>query len=123
MVALHPGDDGEFTGLSEDRRNVLEFVRMYSFINADVLDDAELEMFFNMREEPGSKFKTCKSLEDVCKTFVNQRLTVVFNNVWMLYKIAATVAVISTASVERCFPSLLYIKNRLRNTMGWSLFL
>ena len=92
---------------------------MYPAIKTDRLSSSEIEHFsFFVRGHSG--LKNCVALSDVVVEFLrspNQELVMMFPNIFLVYQIAASLAV-STAGVERSFSSMKYLKNRLRSTMS-----
>ncbi|CAN1277350.1 hypothetical protein LINPERPRIM_LOCUS16301 [Linum perenne] len=63
------------------------------------------------------RFKGLKGIAELSRRMVETRKHILYPNVYLLIKLALLLPV-ATASVERAFSAMGYIKNKLRNRMG-----
>ena len=118
MAALNPADS--FT--SFDANKVHRLAKFYpnDFSSSDLLRlDLQLETFIDdMRKD--EMFKGLNNLVDLSVKLVETKRDKVYHWVYLLIKLVLLLPV-ATASVERIFSAMTFIKNKLRNNMGDSL--
>nr|XP_043609826.1 uncharacterized protein LOC122581642 [Erigeron canadensis] len=79
------------------------------------LDD-QLDLFINdMRTD--ESFTGLKDIRELCRKLVEVNKHGTFDHVYLLIKLVLILPV-ATASVERAFSAMTYVKNKLRNRMG-----
>jgi hypothetical protein len=118
MAALNPAD----SFASFDANKVHRLAEFYpnEFSSSDLLRlDLQLETFIDdMRKD--ELFKGINNLVDLSVKLVETKRDKVYHWVYLLIKLVLLLPV-ATASVERIFSAMTFIKNKLRNKMGDSL--
>ncbi|XP_066320138.1 uncharacterized protein [Miscanthus floridulus] len=118
MATLNPAD----SFASFDANKVHRLAKFYpnNFSISDLLRlDLQLETFIDdMRKD--EMFKGLNNLVDLSVKLVEAKRDKVYHWVYLLIKLVLLLPV-ATASVERIFSAMTFIKNKLRNKMGDSL--
>jgi len=118
MAALNPAD----SFASFDANKVHRLAEFYpnEFSSSDLLRlDLQLETFIDdMRKD--ELFKGINNLVDLSVKLVETKRDKVYHWVYLLIKLVLLLLV-ATASVERLFSAMTFIKKKLRNKMGDSL--
>ncbi|XP_021775091.1 uncharacterized protein LOC110738954 [Chenopodium quinoa] len=115
MASLSPVD----VFSSFDKQKILKLDEYYEdeFSSADLLslDDQLGNYITNMRRD--DRFWGLNDLSELSMKLVETKKCQVFQQVYLLIKLVMILPV-ETASVERAFSSMNYVKNKLRNSMG-----
>src|SRR4051812_4786855 len=116
MACLDPSDS--FSNFDKD--NVLAMARLYpvDFVGESKIEDlsVQLENFLeNVRDD--SRLSNLKGVSDLCRKLVETKKHTSFPLVFLLVKLALILPV-ATATVEREFSAMKYIKSDLRNRIG-----
>jgi hypothetical protein len=118
MAALNPTD--YFASFDANKVHRLAEFYPNEFSSSDLLRlDLQLENFINdMRKD--ELFKGINNLIDLSVKLVEIKRDKVYHWVYLLIKLVLLLPV-ATASLERIFSAMTFIKNKLRNKMGDSL--
>ncbi|XP_075082580.1 uncharacterized protein LOC142166872 [Nicotiana tabacum] len=81
----------------------------------------ELDIYIDYVRETGNEFSNLKRLGDLSKTLVKTNLHMTWRLVYLLVKLSLILHV-ATATVERVFSSMKYVKNDLRSRIGDEFF-
>ncbi|CAN1302668.1 Zinc finger MYM-type protein 1 [Linum perenne] len=115
LACLSPND----AFAAYDKQMVLNLARFYPTEFSDVqiiFLEHQLETYiFNM--QANDYFKGLKGIEELSMKMVKTKKHLVYPLVYLLLKMALILPV-ATASVERAFSAMTYVKNKLRNRMG-----
>ncbi|CAN1156275.1 hypothetical protein LINPERHAP2_LOCUS20859 [Linum perenne] len=115
LACLSPND----SFAAYDKQMVLNLARFYSTEFSDVqiiFLEHQLETYiFDM--QANDDFKGLKGIEELSMKMVKTKKHLVYPLVYLLLKMALILPV-ATASVERAFSAMTYVKNKLRNRMG-----
>ena len=102
-----------------DKEKLIRLVKFYpyNFLGTDILAlDSQLQNFiFDMRSN--DIFLELQGVSELAEKLVSTRKHETFPLVYLLVKLALTLPV-ATATVERSFSAMKYVKNELRNRMG-----
>ncbi|XP_052137674.1 uncharacterized protein LOC127756357 [Oryza glaberrima] len=106
--------------LNFDKDKILEMARLYpdDFDSEHKIEElgCQLENFVeNIRDD--SRFCNLKGLADLCKKLVEKKKHTSYHLVFLLLKLVLILPV-ATASVERAFSAMKYIKSDLRNRIA-----
>ncbi|CAN1248213.1 Zinc finger MYM-type protein 1 [Linum perenne] len=115
LACLSPND----AFAAYDKQMVLNLARFYPTEFSDVqiiFLEHQLETYiFDM--QANDNFKGLKGIEELSMKMVKTKKHLVYPLVYLLLKMALILPV-ATASVERAFSAMTYVKNKLRNRMG-----
>ncbi|CAN1149252.1 Zinc finger MYM-type protein 1 [Linum perenne] len=115
LACLSPND----SFAAYDKHMVLNLARFYPTEFSDVqiiFLEHQLETYiFDM--QANDDFKGLKGIEELSMKMVKTKKHLVYPLVYLLLKMALILPV-ATASVERAFSAMTYVKNKLRNRMG-----
>ncbi|CAN1224432.1 Zinc finger MYM-type protein 1 [Linum perenne] len=115
LACLSPND----SFATYDKQMVLNLARFYPTEFSDVqiiFLEHQLETYiFDM--QANDDFKGLKGIEELSMKMVKTKKHLVYPLVYLLLKMALILPV-ATASVERAFSAMTYVKNKLRNWMG-----
>jgi hypothetical protein len=116
MGCLDPADS--FSKFDKER--ILAMARLYpdDFQNESKLEElsCQLDNFVeNFRDD--SRFSNIKGIGDLCRKLVETKKHTTFPHVFLLLKLTLVLPV-ATATVERAFSAMKYIKSDLRNRIG-----
>ncbi|KAL3825522.1 hypothetical protein ACJIZ3_021551 [Penstemon smallii] len=115
IACLNPDDS--FSAFNKE--SLINLAKFYpsEFSNVDILAlDMQLENYIvDMRSN--EEFSKLKGIGDLARKLVETKRNTVYPLVFLLLKFTLILPV-ATASVERAFSAMKYIKNRLRNRMG-----
>ncbi|XP_057251706.1 uncharacterized protein LOC125498950 [Beta vulgaris subsp. vulgaris] len=116
MACLCPKD-----GLSSfNKEKVLKLATLYpSEFTTNDLDtlDCQLDIFMEDMGDDGGEFQDVNDLSSLAMKFVETNRNEAYPLVFLLIKLMLILPV-ATASVERVFSGMTYIKNKLRNSKG-----
>ncbi|XP_019256474.1 PREDICTED: zinc finger MYM-type protein 1-like [Nicotiana attenuata] len=116
MASLSP--DNSFANYDKDR--IMKLATHYpdEFTNS-ILEDLgfELDIYIDYVREAGNEFSNLKSLGDLSETMVKTNLHMTWRLVYLLVKLSLILPV-ATATVERAFSSMKYVKSDLRSRIG-----
>lgn len=102
-----------------DKNKLCEFAGFYPSdfdMNDVVMLEYQLDTYiFDVQSDPD--FLNLQGITDLAKRMVEKKKHIVYPLVYLLVKLALTLPV-ATASVERAFSAMKYIKTSLRNRMG-----
>ncbi|XP_041999787.1 uncharacterized protein LOC121749268 [Salvia splendens] len=115
MACFNPKD-----GFSSfDKEKVLKLATFYpsDFSNIDLMDlECQLDIFIgDMRSD--EDFQNLRDISSLLMKLVETKRDVVYSRVVLLIKLILILPV-ATASVERVFSGMTFVKNKLRNRMG-----
>ncbi|XP_042027293.1 zinc finger MYM-type protein 1-like [Salvia splendens] len=115
MACFNPKD-----GFSSfDKEKVLKLATFYpsNFSNIDLMDlECQLDIFIgDMRSD--EDFQNLRDISSLLMKLVETKRDVVYSRVVLLIKLILILPV-ATASVERVFSGMTFVKNKLRNRMG-----
>ncbi|XP_044396777.1 zinc finger MYM-type protein 1-like [Triticum aestivum] len=121
MASLDPSD----LFANFDKEKVLAMARLYpdDFGSESKIEDlsVQLDNFLeNVRDD--SRISNLKGVSDLCRKLVETKKYNTFPLVFLLVKLALILPV-ATATVERAFSAMKYIKSDLRNRIGDDFFL
>ena len=116
MGCLDPS--GSFSNFEKDK--ILAMTRLYpdDFATESKIEElsSQLDNFVeNIRDD--SKFSDLNGVSDLCKKLVERKKHTTFPLVFLLLKLTLVLPV-ATATVERAFSTMKYIKSDLRNRIG-----
>jgi hypothetical protein len=116
MGCLDPS--GSFSNFNKD--NILAMARLYpdDFATESKIEElsCQLDNFVeNIRDD--SRFSDLKGVGDLCQKLVEKKKHTTFPLVFLLLKLTLVLPV-ATATVERAFSAMKYIKSSLRNRIG-----
>ncbi|KAM3352542.1 hypothetical protein ACQJBY_024025 [Aegilops geniculata] len=116
MACLDPSDS--FSNFDKDK--VLAMARLYpdDFESESKIEDlsVQLDNFLeNVRDD--TRLSNLKGVSDLCRKLVETKKYTSFPLVFLLVKLALILPV-ATATVERAFSAMKYIKSDLRNRIG-----
>ncbi|XP_020242699.1 zinc finger MYM-type protein 1-like [Asparagus officinalis] len=102
-----------------DTKSLVRLARLYPNDFEDVTDKELSSQFETYIEcvKMDDNFSNLKGISDLCRTLVRTKKHKTFRFVYILVKLALTLPV-ATASVERVFSGMKYVKNELRNRMA-----
>jgi len=102
-----------------DRSKILELAQIYKddFSSYDLLCLREQIDIFIGEVRNDSNFANCHNLGDLAIKMVQSERHIVFQLVYRLIVLALTLPV-ATATVERAFSAMKFVKNELRSKMG-----
>ncbi|KAH0644611.1 hypothetical protein KY284_032495 [Solanum tuberosum] len=115
MASLSPVDS--FANFHKDR--IMKLAEYYpsEFGDKELRElNFQLDDFIVYAQKCDSKFLTLKGIKDLAKVMIETKLDQTWSLVYLLVKLTLIIPV-ATASVERAFSSMKYIKNDLRNRM------
>ena len=115
MSCLDPNNS--FSSFNKDR--LVQLARLYSFDFNQyelVILDGQLENY-RMDMQSDDDFLELKGIVELSQKMVEKRKHNIYPLVYKLVKLALILPV-ATASVERVFSAMNYVKNRVRNSMG-----
>ncbi|XP_042043557.1 uncharacterized protein LOC121789091 [Salvia splendens] len=115
MACFNPKD-----GFSSfDKEKVLKLATFYpsDFANIDLMDlECQLDIFIgDMRSD--EDFQNLRDISSLLVKSVETKRDVVYSHVVLLIKLILILPV-ATASIERVFSGMTFVKNKLRNRMG-----
>ncbi|XP_050241354.1 uncharacterized protein LOC126690285 [Quercus robur] len=115
MTRLNPSDS--FLAFDIQKLTHLEKFYPFDFSETNVLAlDNQLQTYIvDMRSN--DEFLELKGIGDLARKMVEKNKDVIYTLVYLLVKLVLTFPV-ATATVERSFSAMKYIKNELRNRMG-----
>ncbi|KAL3615994.1 hypothetical protein CASFOL_040288 [Castilleja foliolosa] len=102
-----------------DTKSLVRLARFYPNDFVDVSDkelSSQLETYIEC-VKMDNNFSNLKGISDLCRTLVRTKKHKTFKFLYTLLKLALSLPV-ATASVERVFSSMKYVKNELRNRMS-----
>ncbi|KAL3819974.1 hypothetical protein ACJIZ3_005879 [Penstemon smallii] len=109
--------DNSFSSFNKE--SLINLAKFYpsEFSNVEIVTlDMQLENYIvDMRLD--KEFSKLKGIGDLARKLVETKRNIVYPLVYLLLKLALILPV-ATATVERAFSAMKYIKNRLRNRMG-----
>ncbi|KAH0705556.1 hypothetical protein KY290_010247 [Solanum tuberosum] len=115
MASLSPVDS--FANFHKDR--IMKLAEYYpsEFGDKELRElNFQLDDFIVYAQKCDSKFLNLKGIKDLAKVMIETKLDQTWSLVYLLVKLTLIIPV-ATASVERAFSSMKYIKNDLRNRM------
>ncbi|XP_009801154.2 uncharacterized protein [Nicotiana sylvestris] len=115
MASLSPVDS--FANF--DKNKIMKLAKYYpSEFDENKLRelDFQLDSFIVYAQKCDSKFLNLKGIKDLARVMVETKVDQTWTHVYLLVKLTLIIPV-DTASVERAFSSMKYIKNDLRNRM------
>ncbi|XP_015168135.1 uncharacterized protein [Solanum tuberosum] len=115
MASLSPVDS--FANFHKDR--IMKLAEYYpsEFGDKELRElNFQLDDFIVYAQKFNSKFLNLKGIKDLAKVMIETKLDQTWSLVYLLVKLTLIILV-ATASVERAFSSMKYIKNDLRNRM------
>ncbi|KAH0642298.1 hypothetical protein KY290_033900 [Solanum tuberosum] len=115
MASLSPVDS--FANFHKDR--IMKLAEYYpsEFGDKELRElNFQLDDFIVYAQKCDSKFLNLKGIKDLAKVMIETKLDQTWSLVYLLVKLTLIIHV-ATASVERAFSSMKYIKNDLRNRM------
>ncbi|XP_070007660.1 uncharacterized protein [Nicotiana sylvestris] len=116
MASLSP--DNFFANYDKDRIMKLATHYPNEFTNS-ILEDLgfELDIYIDYVREAGNEFSNLKRLGDLSETMVKTNLHMTWRLFYLLVKLSLILPV-STATAERAFSSMKYVKSDLRSRIG-----
>ncbi|XP_016502921.2 uncharacterized protein LOC107821044 [Nicotiana tabacum] len=115
MASLSPVDS--FANF--DKNKIMKLAKYYpSEFDENKLRELgfQLDTFIVYAQKCDSKFLNLKGIKDLARVMVETKVDQTWTHVYLLVKLTLIIPV-ATASVERAFSSMKYIKNNLRNRM------
>ncbi|XP_016514722.2 uncharacterized protein LOC107831469 [Nicotiana tabacum] len=116
MASLNPDD----SFVSYDKNKIMKLATYYpNEFTASKLEDLsrELDNYIDYVREMDNAFSSLKELGDLSKTMVKTNIHKTWGLVYLLVKLSLILHV-ATATVERAFSSMKFIKNDLRSRIG-----
>nr|KAJ0222367.1 hypothetical protein LSAT_V11C200065820 [Lactuca sativa] len=101
------------------KEKVIALAKLYpsefSSVELVRLGDQVDNYIYDMKKD--DRFQGLKDLKELSKVMVRSNKDKVFDHVYLLIKLVLILPV-ATASVERTFSAMTFVKNKLRNSMG-----